>query len=52
MRRRIFNVAVCAFVLALILIRCIEDGEYIAFGRQFDNDYSGVDFGDGIGADL
>ena len=32
--------------------RYIEDGEYTAFGRQFDNDRSKIDFDDKVKADL
>ena len=32
--------------------RYIEDGEYITFGRQFDNNRLKVDFGDRVEADL
>ncbi len=59
-----FDVKSSNVVIAVLNVHCrflnwspadyqyIEDGEYTVFGRQFDNDYSKVDFDNGIKVDL
>ncbi len=49
---RIDNVLAKEQKIVLIDYRHVEDREYIAFGQQFDNDCSEIDFDNKVKADL